>query len=714
MSSVFSSLPVNPFEADVIREPREVTYSVQGLNDSPLNHLIAEFGRLTTGELPRNPIPSPKAQLVVSPEAGYGKSHLLGRLFQALGPQATQIYLLPFQAPERAWQSILLATVQELDRPSQHDVREETQLDAFAMGVLAHIAADFMVNGGVKDHGRLKREIEHLRNHPLSFLGRDRPNSRLVDWLKARIVSQSDSIKLANLLRTRRINLHGRERAWLQVLAGYAFSETDSIERFAALTWIRGDPLESEEAAALGLSAGDNDGVVDTTASHINDMSLRRLHGLCALSSYYRPFLFCFDQTEVYGSDKGLADALGNCISRLHAELPNHLTIVTTNATNWTADILPNMRPADQARFSDEIRLEGIEQEQSRELLANRLQDFRLDDGVVGPFIEPAWLLSLFKTQPSIGVRHLLTRAAARFRELGRPKAPLERPEPPPARPTMHEAFGVEVNKVRAKPALHQYNQDCLMWFTQVLIEGFDGVKVKKPKNRYFSTQWEWKDRSIYFAFEGGDNNGRWRAMAKEAVELAAEGRKCATVFRTPDLKPIPGIRWAAARQVIDQACEKGLRIERLSLDEVCELHAARELYSNALQGNVDFTPADVLAWLKAHFRSRFEKYSSVSDPVVVKLPPEPPRPPTSPRGKSPTPAPPKPVTPPTPARLSEIQLRRVIDHMKKRLLDDINEVLRTLGSPSLREALLVEVEKHPNLKAHPGPQTIYLQWRIA
>ena len=66
------------------------------------------------------------------------------------------------------------------------------------------------------------------------------------------------------------------------------------------------------------------------------------------------------------------------------------------------------------------------------------------------------------------------------------------------------------------------------------------------------------------------------------------------------------------------------------------------------------------------------------------------------------------------PTRLSEIQLRRVVDHMKKRLLDDINEVLKALGSPSLREALLVEVEKHPNLKAHPGPQTIYLQWRIA
>jgi hypothetical protein len=711
MSSVFASLPVNPFEADVIREPREVTYSVQGLNDGPLNYLIAEFRRLTVGELPRNPIPSPKAQLVVSPEAGYGKSHMLGRLFQALGLQATQIYLLPFQAPERAWQSILLATVQELDRPSQHDPGEETQLDAFAMGVLAHVAADFMIKGGVKDHTSLKREIDYLRNHPLSFLGRDRPNSVLVNWLKARISSRSDSIKLANLLKTRRIDLQGRERAWLQVLAGYAFSKEDSLERHAALSWIRGDPLETEEATALGLSAADNDGAVDATASEINLMSLHRLHGLCALSCYYRPFLFCFDQTEVYGSDKGLGEALGNCMSRMHANLPNHLTVVTTNATNWTADILPHIKRADQARFSDEIRLEGIQHEQSRILLAKRLQDFQLDDGVVDQFIEPAWLLSLFRTQQSIGVRHLLTRAAARFRELGKPGA---RPEPMPELSTIDEAFAIEVNKVRAKPALHHYNQDCLMWFTQVLGAGFDGMTVKKPKNRYFSTQWEWKDRAVYFAFEGGDNHGRWGAIAKEAIELAASGRKCAIVFRTPDLKPIPGPRWVAARPIIDQACQKGLRIERLSLGEVCELHAARELYSNALQGNVEFVPEEVLAWLKARFRPWFEKHLSVNDRPSAKSPSEPPRSQKPVRGKSPASDLPKPETAPAPARLSETQLRRVVDHMKERLLDDINEVLKALGSTSLKEALLVEVERHPNLKAHPGPQTIYLQWRIA
>jgi hypothetical protein len=119
MSDVYPALAVNPFEDDAIEEPRAVGYSVAGLNDEPLNTLVAKFKRLTKGSLPRAPNDADKAQLVVSPDAGYGKSHLLGRLFQRLGAQATLVYVRPFQDPERAWSSILLTAVQELERPSQ-------------------------------------------------------------------------------------------------------------------------------------------------------------------------------------------------------------------------------------------------------------------------------------------------------------------------------------------------------------------------------------------------------------------------------------------------------------------------------------------------------------------------------------------------------------------------------------------------------------------
>src|SRR6516225_8218473 len=109
---------MDPFEDTVVREPREVAFSVKGLNDAPLDRLLTEFASLDAGRLPRSrPVRAKKAQLVVSPDRGYGKSHLLGRLFAALGRRTTKVYLRPFQDPYKAWHSILLLTVQELNRP---------------------------------------------------------------------------------------------------------------------------------------------------------------------------------------------------------------------------------------------------------------------------------------------------------------------------------------------------------------------------------------------------------------------------------------------------------------------------------------------------------------------------------------------------------------------------------------------------------------------
>ena len=65
-------------------------------------------------------------------------------------------------------------------------------------------------------------------------------------------------------------------------------------------------------------------------------------------------------------------------------------------------------------------------------------------------------------------------------------------------------------------------------------------------------------------------------------------------------------------------------------------------------------------------------------------------------------------------AELTEAQLRTVLDVVSQRMLVDIKEVLRRLGDESLKTAVLRAIEANRNVKAHPGPQTIYLQWRIA
>ena len=586
-----------------------------------------------------------------------------------------------------------------MERPNQDGEGAGSQLEAFSKGVLVHVAADHMAAGGVKDYSRIKDAVEYLRAHPLKVLGPTPGSKVLIDWIKAGLDDQTVVQKLAGLLRKRGVNLNRREAAWLKVLAGYAFSEPDTPARDAALKWIRGDPLEPEELNTLKLVPADNEGKPEWSASEVNDLCIQRLKDLCVLSSYYRPFVFCFDQTEFYGNDKGLVNALGKGIDALYATIPNQLTIVTTNATNWAADVLPIMDPAYRNRFSSEISLEGITADQAKDLIRARLTDFQVSNADVLAFVGEGWLAAQFSGLRQIGVRDLLIGAAERFRALAKPSA-----EPRP-RPPLADLFAAEVNTIRANKALHQYNQDCLMWFAQALAAGYEGVTIRNTRDRYFTLQWAWPDRSVYFAFEAGDHNARWRAIAREAIALSGSVKRfAAIVFRTPDLKAIPRPTWDAVKTQINDAQSKGLRLVTLSLGEVCELHAARELYSNALQGNIDYQPPEVFQWLKARFEPWFKRYSqSVLDVSHSEASP----PPRQTNGERASEA--------VEANLTKAQFETVLKCVSQRMLVDINEVLRALGRPdeSLKTAVLRALERSPNVKAHPGPQTIYLQWRV-
>jgi hypothetical protein len=681
MTNDFAPPGINPFRNDIIRAPSEVSFSVAGLNDKPLERLVATFVQLTKGALPRSPIPAPKAQLILSPDAGYGKSHLLGRLFEKLANRATLVYLRPFQAPDKAWHTILLTTVQALKSAFHTDQVVRSQLDAFALGVLAHLAADYLAHQPV-GNAELRSALDYVREHPLKILAPSLSNNALIDWLKKAPYDESLANELAALLNKREIYLNGREKAWLKVLGAVAFGETYGLEREAALKWIRAEPLEDEESALLKLRVADNEGKGDSSAREIDDLCYSRLRGLCALSAYFRPFVFCFDQTEYYGSDKELGGALGNCVENLCDAVPNHLTIVTANATNWNNDLRPKLEPPQQDRFSPAIVLEGIKFDQAKELITQRLKECNFDDESAAKFLSGGWLDLQFAHLPELGVRRLLSAAAQRFSKL--------------PRLSLTDLFSRHVNEVRAQETLHLYSEACLMWFAEDLIKGYDGVAIAKPRHKYFSVSWDWPDRSVLFAFEEGDHHRRWESIAKEATALSKDARKQVTsiVFRTPDLGKIPKGTWQKVSSQIDEATRRGLRIIELKLDEVCELHAARELYSNALQGNVDYAADEVMKWLKEHFVGGFGRCS---------------------RAGSETPQPIATVNGTTLQKdldLDKAELGILVDKVRMELVVDIKRVLEKLGSPSFELAVLRAVEQHPNLKAHPGPQTIFIQWR--
>src|SRR5882724_11137708 len=75
----------------------------------------------------------------------------------------------------------------------------------------------------------------------------------------------------------------------------------------------------------------------------------------------------------------------------------------------------------------------------------------------------------------------------------------------------------------------------------------------------------------------------------REAISISKkDGAKMLIVFRTADLATVPKSSWKAIGPTIEEARKVGLRIHPLEPTSVCEIHAARDLYSDALQGNLD------------------------------------------------------------------------------------------------------------------------------
>ncbi|NVO14873.1 MAG: hypothetical protein HXX10_12630 [Rhodoplanes sp.] len=704
MTTSFADAKVNPFEDDVVREPREVSFSVKGLNDSPLSSLHRDFSALDGGAPPRKPARAKKAQLVVSPDRGYGKSHLLGRLFSKLGRRAIKVYLRPFQDPYKAWHSILLLTIQELERPDVEKTGAATQIEAMALGTLAHVAADFIAADGIPNYKDKTTAVEFLRKLGGSTALPDAKARQWLEWLSGRIFDPVDIGKLTARLHHRDIDLGGREAAWLTILAAIALDERDGAGRRTALKWLRAEPLEANEVDFLGLAAADNEGRGDSTAQEINTLSFRRLQGLCRLASYYRPFLFCFDQTEFYASDIALVRTLGNCIDQLYVDLPNHLTVITANQENWMTEILPHIAKPQHERISPEIKLDGIRAEGARELIVARLTEYDLGADDIARFFADGWLETIFTPLPELGVRALLMKSAERFRRLANPD------DPPPPPKTLDDLFKLQVNEVRSKKAMLAYNQDALMWFVKDIGQGQENVSVTRPAHRrYYSVEWAWPERSVFFAFEGGDHWHRWGSIAKEAIELAEAHRGktvLSYVFRTPDLAKVPRPTWRVIKQTIDDAKARGFQITELTLEQVCELHAARELYSNARQSNIAYSGPETLAWLRTHFAAMLTDLSFREWPAETKY---------NVPGKKPETEPPNDKATP-PVRTTELdseKLKIVLDTVRSQKIVDIQVVLGRLGSEGLRDPLLRSVEAHPNLKAHPGPKTIFLQWRI-
>ncbi len=619
--------PLDPFADDIVSEPRRIEPAVPGLNEAPLAQLMGIFMALTGVPLPRLEARAGHVVLVSSPQAGYGKSHLLGRLYQALAGQAFCLSISPFEDPHSCWKSLLERTVRELKqaRGLSGLPGGGSPLSALFHGVLLCLMAWWLEHRREGEGLSSRLEALRVRRAALDTLADDPAWMNLLHSL-----TPQDLDILADALGECCPGLQVSPRGWLGLILAYLLTGHGAghgAGHEACLDWLLGEGGEEEWARRLGM--GRRDLPPDFRGGGENEeLCKNRLLDLCRLAGCSRPLVFCFDQTENYGRDPALVRALGVVIQTLADYAPNQLTVLTANNTPWTQCIEPYLEGAHRDRIRrPPLELQGLDRAQGVVLARQRLARAGAGQDETGQLLQDAWLAALFLDAPRMGVRSFLQACRHRWRVLCE--------QAPVPQPTLPEEFARHVAKVSAGAL--GYDRDLLRWLVNIVAPGLAGVQVAE-ENRpggQSCVHWHHGGGECLFGFEAGAHWKRWSMLARQAEEYhrRVPGGKM-VYFRTPEQRTIPGPSWQVAPE-INAARERSLLLILLNEEQLRLLQAAHAVYSDAMQGDIDHGVEEVLEFLRDRLS---DLWRDILTPAAVVQPPlepplpsdEPPLPPVS------------------------------------------------------------------------------------
>ncbi|CAF0705327.1 DNA translocase FtsK [Candidatus Methylacidithermus pantelleriae] len=586
---------MNPFFSQRVDDPWEIEPAVPGLNDLPLHTIVSFFSQLKPGQR------LGRALVVVSPESGYGKSHLIGRLFQELRGRAIRVCLRPFEAPERCWERILDRILAELARIDPTAARPgRTQLAQFAALTIGHLAADLLEQKLVTEIALPARWRSHfadlcvlLRTDPLSLW--EGPDSESwTEWISRPDIS---SCFLMGLW-TREIELSSRNpHSWIKVFLGYLSHAGDPYRRRLCIEWIRATSLDPEEIAFLRLSPDDVP-VAECPVEESDERAKERILDLCRLARFSWPFVFCFDQTEAFAQEPKWAARFGYVVAELVDQAPNLMIVIAANQEPWEKRILPWMEGAYSRRMylSPDLHLSGVNENQAHLFLQNRLRRAGVDSERAERFLGGEWFSELFRKAKMIGIGRLLQEAEKQWDRKPR---------------TLSQCYEEILD--RMKQERPPFDLDALQWIVREGGHSLPSWETEEPypgRKKHLLLRWKGRGTSVGFGLERSSNWRRWEAIAREAMEEAKRPTGCQRLIflRSFDEPAVPGERWKS-KETIDVAASRGpLRIVVLKEDVWLEFAALHHLYTKVLEGDLEFSRDETLALVREKLRPWAEK----------------------------------------------------------------------------------------------------------
>jgi hypothetical protein len=264
----------------------------------------------------------------------------------------------------------------------------------------------------------------------------------------------------------------------------------------------------------------------------------------------------------------------------------------------------------------------------------------------------------------------------------------------PAERPSLELLFAERRDKILASPKRHVFEPDTLQWLVETAARGLPGLEIGSLDERYASVRWSMPESECVFGFLTGSVWNQWLAVAQASGQRRGAGEKpCKSVyFRVPGQPPIPKDTWRVAGPEILAAQRSTLHVVPLSLEELGDLYAPRDLYADAAQGDIPFSTEEVVAFLQERLAPYWQRFAG---PIET------------------TPSPVGPAEDdggiPQPTPLAK-EVCRIVEHARFLSLE---ELLAQLDRPEVtREAALEAVGFCGDIRLHTHPNMTVLQWQ--
>ncbi len=526
--------------------------------------------------------------LLLSGEAGSGKTHLLQRLRRQVQRNGRDCfaYVPPVSGPERFFRDLLQYTVRDL--VGIHSGNPASQLETLLVRELLRTALGDKLPAAVF-------WADVRRRYP--------PGEALFRWLEGPVQRLCERLEL--------------DPEVMRVLRHYLAEH----RRSDAYAWLLGRSVPEEVVERLGVSRTLED---DADALH----ALVALSQLAGASSV---LVLTFDQLEglqVDAEDQQGLRAFATDVAKLFVACRNIATVSCVQ-TYFKQDLERAVPPAHMDRLAqDQGALTPLESGPACELVAERLRavpELKEARRVLGER-EPLWPLDRRDieraiTAGGIPARHLLNYCRDRFEEWRRGETAAARPAGPTEPFTqsfddigLDAIWETRIDRAAAEVPDEGVLADGLL----KLIEARSPGRCKRASERDVDLVLGTATGEIGIAVCHAENMTSLAARLKRLQSVAASGRfERLVLVRDERLRIGPSAKVTQER--LEALRRAGHQVLRPPAEAYAAIAAARQLLAEAAAGDLcvagkDLGPQDLKAWLAGHLNTQTAELLSALD----------------------------------------------------------------------------------------------------